>query len=177
MCTLNIAPEIPFPMSIFMDSCHFGPAQPLSPFSQAVEELWNLERPYKNATIAAYDQVVALGDNVPHQEATLYPLPAESIAGLIYTYRNWLIKAQIPIAGIQSQRVSDWTKNMLATYDKLLDIISWDFRGQPDIISSSITVRCSGLDVLKVIILTCWSGVSAHKLSLMYDDNGSGLRY
>jgi hypothetical protein len=172
MCTLNIAPEIPFPMSIFLDSCHFGPAQPLSPFSQAVEELWNLERPFQNATIAAFDQVVALGDNVRHQGAPLYPLPAESIAGLIYTYRNWLIKAQIPIAGIQSQRISDWTKTMLAAFDKLLDIISWDFQNQPNII-----LRCLGSDVLKVIILTCWSGVSAHKLSLMYDDNGSGLRY
>jgi len=177
MCTLNIAPEIPFPMSIFPDSCHFGPAQPSSPFSQTIEELWNLERPYKDATVAAYDEVVALSDNIPHEEATLYPLPAESIAGLIYTYRNWLIKAQIPIAGIQSQRISDWTMTMLATFDKLLDIIAGDFQDQPDVISSSITLRCSGLDLLKVIILTCWSGVSAHKLSLMYDDNGLGLRY
>jgi hypothetical protein len=177
MCTLNIAPEIPFPMSIFLDSCHSGPAQPLSPFSQAVEELWNMQRPYRDATVAAFDQVVALGDHIPHEEAISYPLPAESIAGLIYTYRNWLIKAQIPIADIQLQRISDWTKTMLAAFDELLGIISEDLQDQPGVISSSITRRCSGLDVLKVIILTCWSGVSAHKLSLMYDDNGSGLRY
>jgi hypothetical protein len=177
MCTLSIAPEIPFPMSIFLDPCHSGPAQPLSPFSQAVEELWNLQRPFKDATVTAYNQVVALSDNVCHEEATSFPLPAESIAGLIYTYRNWLIKAQIPIEGIQSKRISDWTETMLATFDELLDIISQDLQDQPEVISSSITLRCSGLDVLKVIILTCWSGVSAHKLSLMYDDNGSGLRY
>jgi hypothetical protein len=177
MCTLNIAPEIPFPMSIFLVAFHSGPAQPLSPFSQAVEELWILQRPYKDATVAAFDQVVRLSDHISHEEATSYPLPAESIAGLIYTYRNWLIKAQIPIAGIQSQRISDWTKTMLASFDKLLEIISQDLQDKPEVISSSVTLRCSGLDVLKVIILTCWSGVSAHKLSLMYDDNGSGLRY
>jgi hypothetical protein len=117
--------------------------------------------------VSAYNDMATACEETTQDEAESYSLPVETIRGLLWDFKIWLAKQQFPIIDKRSQEFSDWRMTLLAIYDKLLDIISRDIQNNPGPTLNSKRLQCSGLDVMKVIILNVWGGTSACQLSLI----------
>lgn len=166
MSSVNTVPEVPFPLDSFQGIYHSGPEPPMSEFSQAVAAVWNLQKPQGNAMVSAYNDMATACEETTQDAAESYSLPIETVRGLLWSFKIWLAKQRFPIIDKRSQEFSDWRTTLLVTYDRLLDIISKDIQNKPGMILNSRRLQCSGLDVMKVIVLNVWSGTSARQLSL-----------
>jgi hypothetical protein len=171
MSSVNTIPEIPFPLDLFQGPYHSRPEPPMSEFSQAVAAVWDLQKLQGDVMVRACNNMVTAFEDTTQDGAESYSLPVETVRGLIWSFKIWLAKQQFPIMNKRPQEFSDWRTTLTATYDKLLDIISRDIQNRPGMTLNSRRLQCSGLDVMKLIILNVWSGTSTRQLSLTNKDD------
>lgn len=163
----DTAPQIPFPLDLFKSSSSTRPAQPLSAFSQVIEELWTMHKPYdEGSMLVAYKRMVAICEDTADEEAAFDALPAETIKNHVCGFKLWLGNHHFPITTPHSRRFLEWFSTALATYDKLLDLVTQSIETQPEPNPGSRVLQCTGLDVLKLIILNTWTGFAARQLIL-----------
>ena len=152
-------------MHLFRLSSSSRPVQPLSAFSQAVDVIWNMDKPYGNLMLVAYDRMINICVETTNEDDAIDFLPAETVKNHIWGFKVWLEKHQFPITSTYSRRFLEWRSTTLATYEELLDFISQDIETQPETNPGSRVLQFTGLDVLKLIILNTWTGYSARQLA------------
>lgn len=162
---VDTTPQIPFPMHLFRVSPSSESVQPLSAFSQAVQAIWNMHKPYGDLMLDAYDKMITICEDTTDEEAASDALPAETIKNYIWGFKVWLERHEFPITSQHSREFLEWRSTTLATYNELLGIVSQNIETQPEANAGSRVLQCTGLDVLKLIILTTWTGFASRQLS------------